>query len=107
MIIITYPTLTLVVTFYISDNISVHAMYTLKITSRYPRMYISNILILVIIDHDPILVLHTLEKKIIPVTPPPFSFLIFELGVVWGQEQNSNWIILINNTFTNYVVLLK
>lgn len=106
MIIITYPTLTLVVTFYISDNISVHAMYTLKITSRYPRMYISNILILVIIDHDPILVLHTLEKKIIPVTPP-FSFLIFELGVVWGQEQNSNWIILINNTFTNYVVLLK
>lgn len=53
-------------------------------------MYISNILILVIIDHDPILVLHTLEKKIIPVIPPPFSFLIFELGVVWGQEQNSN-----------------
>lgn len=34
-------------------------------------MCISNILILVIIDHDPILVLHTLEKKIIPVTPPP------------------------------------
>lgn len=70
-------------------------------------MCISNILILVIIDHDPILVLHTLEKKIIPFTPPPFSFLICELGVVWGQEQNSNWIILINNTFTNYVVLLK
>lgn len=91
MIIITYPTLTLVVTFYISDNISVHAMYTLKITSRYPRMYISNILILVIIDHDPILVLHTLEKKNKSSYPPPFSsFLIFELGVVWGQEQNSN-----------------
>lgn len=77
MIIITYPTLTLVVTFYISHNISVHAMYTLKITSRYPRMYISNILILVIIDHDPILVLHTLEKNNSSYPPPLFFFNIW------------------------------
>lgn len=70
-------------------------------------MCISNILILVMIDHDPILVLRTLEK-IKYKSPPPIFFLnLWQKGVVWGQAQHLNQIIFINNTLTKCVVLLN
>lgn len=50
-------------------------------------MCISNILILVMIDHDPILVLHTLEK-IKYKYPPPHLFLICGRKALFEDKNN-------------------
>lgn len=51
-------------------------------------MFISIILILVMIDHDPILVLRTLEKIKYKYPPPPIFFLICGRKALFEDKNN-------------------
>lgn len=51
-------------------------------------MCISNILILVMIDYDPILVLRTLEKIKYKYPPPPSFFLICGRKALFEDKHN-------------------